>query len=73
MSEKIIPCPSCGEELYDSIRKYHLDVPCENDPCHDFSGGHWSKGSYCPYCDAAVGAVKEDDLKEERLVLFGAG
>jgi hypothetical protein len=68
----IIPCPHCGAELYDRHRKYHLDVPCENERCYDFKGGHWSKGTYCPDCDATLSTdIDADIIAEERKFLFG--
>lgn len=65
-----IPCRNCGGELYDSVRKYHLNVPCDNDPCYDFKGGHWSKGSYCPHCDALLTAIDPKTAAAERALLW---
>ena len=76
-----VPCAECGGELYNSVAKYHLKVPCA-DPksCSDVEG-HWSYGSYCPHCHAQVATARSEGLKmvpldqerlaAERVLLFG--
>ena len=64
-----VPCDNCGGELYDSVRKYHMNVECaELGKCWNFE--HFSKGSYCPHCNALQTSLAPEVAEAERKELF---